>query len=125
LREKRAGEVEYIGVSTQTRQDRCRLQVPVLLSNQVVGITLDVGAGGVGLLAPSPFGIGEQLQLELVLPNRRAGLAVIAQVVWCSEVARGEHAESRLRFRCGVRIRAIGVRESLWLRNYLAARRAA
>jgi hypothetical protein len=95
-----------------------------LLSSQAVGITLDVGAGGIGMLVPTPCVIGEQLQMELVLPNRRAGLSVITQVVWCSEVARGDH-ESRLRFRCGVRIRAIGVRESLWLRNYLAARRAA
>lgn len=106
------------------RRDRRGIRLPVLLAGRVVGVALDAGSGGLGLLIPVPRAVGEVLQIELMPPGRRSGLRILTQVVWCrdDQSTKGAERSARLRFRCGLRICAISVRESLWLRKYLADR---
>jgi hypothetical protein len=96
------------------------MTVPIQLPAHLTGATVDLGARGLGFLAPRRYHPGEQLHIQVMLPVGRP-LTMRAQVIWCKETS----GDARLRFRCGAKLSAIGVRESLFLKDYLEARSVA
>jgi len=81
-------------------------------------VTLDLSSSGVGFLSPRPLKVGEALDLEFITPSGSRPLRLMVEVVWCSEVA-----GRRLNHRCGARLRAISVRDSLVLKRQLQPER--
>ena len=100
-----------------TRPFRLALRTPVLLLGHpyAVGVTLDLSRGGIGFLAPRAYAEGEALEIEVFLRDRPKGVRMVVEVAWCLAVP-----GRRLAHRCGARLLAIGVRESMILRDLMA-----
>lgn len=79
-----------------------------------VGITLDIGRGGIGFLAASPCEEGQMLDLELTAEGMMLRLAV--ELAYCHELPDAR----RMRYRCGARLRSISVQDSRVLKHLLA-----
>jgi len=96
------------------RRDRCSIRTPLLIQRDhrppQVGVTLDLSHGGVGLVSPTPVEPGEILDLDL--PLGEGTVHMVVEVVWSTPRGQGQ--------RCGARLRAIGVRDSLLLKRELA-----
>ena len=79
---------------------------------------MDLGERGIGFVSTQPYLVGEQLQIQVKLPMARP-LTMRARVVWCKDSGSTPAGQT---YRCGARLSAIGLRESLFLRAYLADR---
>lgn len=97
------------------RQRRHALRVPIILSAQQDGTTVDLGERGLGFMTSRCYQPGEQLQIRVMLTAAQP-LNISAQIVWCRQTS----ADPGQAYRCGARLSSIGLRESFFLKNYLA-----
>jgi hypothetical protein len=97
------------------RQKRHAIKVPILLPSQQAGTTVDLGERGLGFVGSRCYRPGEQLKIRVMLPAALP-LTIRAQIVWCKQTS----TDPGRAYRCGARLSAIGLHESLFLKDYLA-----
>ncbi len=79
--------------------------------------TVDISEGGLCIATARERRAGETLELRVMLPCRTAGMTMRAVVVWTAARPGGS-------WHCGLRLLAIGLRDALLLRRYLAEQRS-
>lgn len=97
------------------RPKRHALRVPILLAAQQDGTTVDLGERGLGFVTSRCHQPGEQLQIRVMLTAAHP-LTIRAQIVWCKQTSTSPGQA----YRCGAKLSSIGLRESLFLKDYLA-----
>lgn len=106
------------------RRPRRPIRLPLLLREGAgngaagLGSTADMSDQGLGFLSPGPLTAGQQIELGVMVPSHPAAIELLVQVRWCRRDTQGDGHQ--LPYRCGARIVAVGVRDALYLRDYLA-----
>ncbi|UCC95610.1 MAG: PilZ domain-containing protein [Candidatus Omnitrophota bacterium] len=67
-------------------------------TNYEVTQTKNISLGGIFLLTPKMLKQGQQLEMHIQFPFARKKIMVLARVISCEKLARGEIYETRLKF---------------------------